>query len=182
MNTIVDEKLISFKELEKKVFKYVCELGCEITKTILESYDKELAATRDAKKYRDKGKRKTSIKTVYGTVEYERRVYKTTLENGETAHIYLLDQEMQMDKIGLISTNLAEKLAMSVTENAYRVTAEQVSSTCGQSISAGGVWNVIQRLGERISEEEDHAVKQMNADQAEGKRETAVLFEEMDGV
>lgn len=182
MNTIVDEKLISFKELEKKVFKYVCELGCEITKTILESYDKELAATRDAKKYRDKGKRKTSIKTVYGTVEYERRVYKTTLENGETAHIYLLDQKMQMDKIGLISTNLAEKLAMSVTENAYRVTAEEVSSTCGQSISAGGVWNVIQRLGERISEEEDHAVKQMNADQAEGQREVSVLFEEMDGV
>ena len=182
MNTIVDEKLISFKELEKKVFKYVCELGCEITKTILESYDKELAATRDAKKYRDKGKRKTSIKTVYGTVEYERRVYKTTLENGETAHVYLLDQEMQMDKIGLISTNLAERLAMSVTENAYRVTAEEVSNTCGQSISAGGVWNVMQRLGERISEEEDHAVKQMNADQAEGTRETAVLFEEMDGV
>ena len=26
------EKEISFKELEKKVFKYVCELGCEITK------------------------------------------------------------------------------------------------------------------------------------------------------
>ena len=182
MNTIVDEKLISFKELEKKVFNYVCELGCEITKTILESYDKELAATRDAKKYRDKGKRKTSIKTVYGTVEYERRVYKTTLENGETAHIYLLDREMQMDKIGLISTNLAEKLAMSVTENAYRVTAEEVSNTCGQSISAGGVWNVIQRLGERISEEEDHAVKQMNANQAEGQREISVLFEEMDGV
>ncbi len=182
MSIIVDEKLISFKELEKKVFKYVCELGCEITKTLLESYDKELAATRDAKKYRDKGKRKTSIKTVYGTVEYERKVYKTTLETGEKAHVYLLDQAMQMDKIGLISTNLAEKLAMSVTENAYRVTAEQVSSTCGQSISAGGVWNVIQRLGERISEEEDHAVKQMNADQSEGKRETPVLFEEMDGV
>lgn len=32
MNTIVDEKLISFKELEKKVFEYVCKLGCEITK------------------------------------------------------------------------------------------------------------------------------------------------------
>lgn len=44
------------------------------------------------------------------------------------------------------------------------------------------MWNIIQRLGERISEEEDYAVKQMNADQAEGKRETAVLFEEMEGV
>lgn len=42
MNTIIEEKLISFKELEQKVFKYVCELGCEITRIILEAYDKEL--------------------------------------------------------------------------------------------------------------------------------------------
>ncbi|MFQ6930488.1 MAG: hypothetical protein ACLRR3_05335 [Eubacterium sp.] len=34
----------------------------------------------------------------------------------------------------------------------------------------------------KISEEEKHAVKQMNADQSEGKREIPVLFEEMDGV
>ena len=182
MSTIVMEKLITFKELEQKIFKYVCELGCEITRIILESYDDELAASRDSKQYRDKGGRKTSIKTVYGDVEYMRRVYRTTLENGERAHVFLLDQAMQMDKIGLISTNLAEKIAMTVTECPYRVTADEISSTCGQNISAGGVWNVMQRLGERISEEEEHAVKQMNADQEEGQREIPVLFEEMDGV
>ena len=182
MNTIVKEKLISFKELEQKIFKYVCELGCEITQIILESYDRELAASRDTRQYRDKGSRKTSIKTVYGEVEYQRRVYRTSLEDGETAYVYLLDEAMQMDKIGLISTNLAEKIAMTVTESPYRVTADTISSTCGQSISAGGVWNVMQRLGERISEEEEHAVKQMNADQSEGTKEIPVLFEEMDGV
>lgn len=182
MNTIVEEKLISFKELEQKVFKYVCELGCEITKVILESYDKDLAASRDTKQYRDKGSRKTSIKTVYGDVEYRRKVYRTSLEDGEKAYVYLLDEAMQMDKIGLISTNLAEKIAMTITESPYRVTADIISSTCGQSISAGGVWNVMQRLGERISEEEEHAVKQMNADQTEGTKEIPVLFEEMDGV
>lgn len=182
MSPIVEEKLISFKELEQKVFKYVCELGCEINRIILESYDKELGASRDAKKYRGKGTRKTSIKTVYGSVEYGRTVYRTVLGNGERAYVYLLDEAMQMDKIGLISTNLAEKLAMTVTESPYRVTAQIMNSTCGQNISAGGVWNVIQRLGERISEEEEHAVKQMNADQTEGKKEIPVLFEEMDGV
>lgn len=182
MSTIVEEKLISFKELEQKIFKYVCELGCEITKIILESYDKELAVSRDTKQYRDKGGRRTSIKTVYGDVEYWRRVYRTNLESGEKAYVYLLDEAMQMDKIGLISTNLAEKIAMTVTESPYRVTADVISSTCGQSISAGGVWNVMQRLGERISEEEEHAVKQMHADETEGTREIPVLFEEMDGV
>lgn len=122
MKTIVEEKLVSFKTLEQKIFAYVCELGCEITKIILEYYDDELAASRDTKQYRDKGGRKTSIKTVYGEVEYWRRVYRTTLDNGEHAHVYLLVQAMQMDKIGLISTNLAEKIAMTVTDSPYRVT------------------------------------------------------------
>lgn len=40
----------------------------------------------------------------------------------------------------------------------------------------------MQRLGERISEEEDYAVKQMEAGQAEGRAKLPVLFEEMDGV
>ncbi len=182
MNTIVNEELVSFKELEKKIYNYICELGRGITQQMLESFDMELSESRDKKKYRGKGKRKTTIKTVYGEVEYSRTVYQTKTEEGQTAHIYLLDEAMHMDKIGLISTNLAEKIALTVTESPYRVTAEQISSTCGQSISAGGVWNMMQRLGEKIDEEELHAVKQMNVDQAEGSEVIPVLFEEMDGV
>ena len=171
MKTIVEEKRVSFKTLEQKIFSYVCELGREITTAMLEAYDKELAEGRDKKNYRDKGIRTTTIKTVYGEVSYGRHVYQTKLEDGKKAYVYLLDEAMQMEKIGLISTNLAEKLAMTVTEAPYRVTAETISSTCGQSISAGGVWNVMQRLGERISKEEEHAVKQMHADQSEGKKD-----------
>ena len=182
MNLIVEENLVSFKELEQKIFAYVCELGREITQILLESYDKELAEKRDKKTYRGKGSRGTSIKTVYGEVEYSRRVYQTKTEDGRTAHVFLLDQVMKMDKIGLISTNLAEKIALTVTESPYRTTAELISQTCGQSISAQGVWNMMQRLGERIDEEERHAVKQMEADQTEGTRAIPVLFEEMDGV
>lgn len=182
MKSIVEENLVSFKSLEQKVFAYVCELGREITRIMLESYDTELAEGRDKQQYRDKGKRNTTIKTVYGEVTYARRVYQTKLEDGRSAHIYLLDEAMHMDKIGLVSTNLAEKIAMTVTESPYRVTAEIISETCGQSISHGGAWNLVQKLGERISREEDHCVKQMEAGQAEGKEGIPVLFEEMDGV
>ena len=147
MKSIVEEKLVSFKLLEQKVFAYVCELGRMITQTILENYDDELARERDKKVYRDKGKRDTSIKTVYGEVEYSRRVYRTEPGDGKAAHVYLLDQAMQMEKIGLFSTNLAEKIAMTVTESPYRVSADVISGTCGQTVSHGGVWNLIQRLG-----------------------------------
>ena len=182
MKSIVEEKLVSFKTLEQKVFRYVCELAQEITRILLENYDAELAEGRDKSQYRDKGKRTTTIKTVYGEVSYARRVYQTNLEDGRKACVYLLDEAMHMDKIGLLSTNLAEKIAMTVTESPYRVTAEIISETCGQSISHGGAWNLVQRLGERIREEEDHAVKQMEAGQAEGRESLPVLFEEMDGV
>ena len=182
MSIIVNEQLVSFKELEQKIFNFVCEFGRELTQVMLESYDRKLAEERDKKLYRGKGKRQTSIKTVYGEVEYSRNVYRTETDDGQTAHVFLLDEAMNMDKIGLISTNLAEKIALTVTESSYRVTADMISSTCGQSISAGGVWNIMQRLGERIDEEEVHAVKQMDADQSEGTREVPVLFEEMDGV
>lgn len=60
---------------------------------------------------------------------------------------------MQMEKSGQISTNLAEKITPTVTEASYRVSADVISDTCGQTISHGGVWNLIQQLGERISEE-----------------------------
>ena len=177
MKSIVEEKLVSFKTLEQKVFRYVCELAQEITQLMLENYDAELAEGRNKSQYQDKGKRMTTIKTVYGEVSYARRVYQTKLDDGRKVCVYLLDEAMHMDKIGLISTNLAEKIAMAVTESPYRVTAEIISETCGQSISHGGAWNLIQRLGERISEEEDYAVKQMEAGQAAGKAEIPVLFE-----
>ena len=182
MKSIVEENLLSFKTLEQKVFAYVCELGRMITQVILETYDDELAKERDTKVYRDKGKRKTSIKTVYGEVEYRRRVYRRESEEWEVAYIYLLDQAMQMEKIGLISTNLAQKIALTVTESPYRVSADVISGTCGQIISHGGVWNLIQQLGERISKEEEYAVQQMEAEQTEGKKAVGILFEEMDGV
>ncbi len=102
------------------------------------------------------------------------------MEDGRTAYVHLLDEAMRMDKIGLISTNLAEKIAMTVTESPYRVTAESISGTCGQSISHGGAWNLAQKLGERISEEEEHCVKRMETGQAEGTEGVPVLFEEMD--
>ena len=182
MKSIVEEKSVTFKELEKKIFAYVCDVAVEMTQIILEDYDRELHDSRDTKKYRDKGCRTTTIKTVYGNVTYDRHVYQTEDEEGHKAFVYLLDEAVKMDKIGLISTNLAEKIASCVTENPYRVTADIISSTSGQTISHGGAWKLVQKLGERVSEEEKLQVKKMNADESEGTREIKVLFEEMDGV
>jgi len=182
MESIIKETLVSFKDFEKKIFVAVCELGQEITKRALEAWDDELAGTRDKVVYRDKGKRTTSIKTLYGTVSYRRRVYQTKQEDGKSRYVYLLDEWMGREPKGLFSANLVESIVHAATELSYRAAAEQVSRTCGQAISHGGVWNLVQDLGKQICQEEEETVHRMEAGQTEGTKTVPILFEEMDGV
>ena len=182
MDIIVDDKAKTFKDLEQEIFKIACESAVEVTKEILKNKDNEIFLNRNKEKYKSEGFRKNSIKTIYGTVEYRRRVYETFSEDGKKAYVYLLDEALGMDNIGLISENLAEKIADIATEAPYRETANEITSTTGISISAQGAWNLMQQVGERIEEEEDHAVKQMRTGNAEGKKAIPVLLEEMDGV
>ena len=77
MNTIINKNTKSFKEFEKNIFDIICLIGESLTSYILEKWDDEINENRDKKKYRNKGLRKTSIKTIYGEVTYRRRVYET---------------------------------------------------------------------------------------------------------
>ena len=63
----------------------ICELGREYTREFLKRYDVYLMQTRDKSAYRYKIKRKTTVKTVYGEVEYKRRIYRVTREDRQTA-------------------------------------------------------------------------------------------------
>lgn len=78
---IVTKDEVKFNDLEKKIFKYVCNLGCLIIKMILEKYDRKIMKTRASKKYRHKWLRKNTIKTIMGEVEYRRTIYEME-ENG----------------------------------------------------------------------------------------------------
>lgn len=182
MENIVAENRKTFKELEQEIYLVSCNAAVEITRRILEHRDQEIFEGHDRSVYKSEGYRKTSIKTVYGTVEYRRRCYRTTLEDGRIARIYLLDKELGVEKIGLISENLAEKIADAATESPYRVAADSVTEMTGNSISAQGAWDMMQRLGERVIKEEEHAVNQMNTNRSRGEKILPVLFEEMDGV
>ena len=80
MNTMLNETALTFKDFEKKTFQMVCEWARNYTREFLERYDDYLMEARDKEAYRNKGKRKTTVKTVYGEVEYERRVYEVIRE------------------------------------------------------------------------------------------------------
>lgn len=182
MKSMIAENGVTFKELEKNIYKWICELGQNFTKEFLERYDQMLMKERDKTRYRHKGLRKTTIKTVYGEVTYNRAVYEVIEEDGTRHFVYLLDETLELENVGLISTNMAELLVKGITEQSYRACAAQVSEMTGQTISAMGVWNVIQALGEKVCEEEKELTEAHKQGKVHGEKESPVLFEEADGV
>ena len=82
MKSMIAENGVTFKELEKNIYSWVCEIGRQFTTEFLERYDKMLMEERDKSKYRHKGLRQTTVKTVYGEVTYQRIVYEVLEEDG----------------------------------------------------------------------------------------------------
>jgi len=171
-----------FNELEKEIFKYCCGLGCEMLKTAFESYDEELRMSRDFKSYRNKGTRKTVIKTVMGEVEFRRTVYETHDDEGRKVHVYLLDEALGRNGSGFFSSLLSEQIVRSVCESSYRGGARAVSEQTGQTISPMAAWQVVQNLGARVDEQELAAAKAAEANRGAGELEAKLLFEEQDGI
>ena len=182
MKTMIAENGVTFKELKKNIYKWICKIGQSFTKEFLERYDQMLMKERDKSKYRHKGLRQTTVKTVYGEVTYSRAVYEVIEEDGTKHFVYLLDETLELENIGLISTNMAELLVKGITEQSYRACAAQVSEMTGQTISAMGVWNVIQALGSKVCEEEKELTEAHKQGKIHGEKESPVLFEEADGV
>lgn len=176
------EKDINFKDLERIIYEFVCQQACKMIVEILEKLDEKLMKERDRDIYRNKGFKKTTIKTVMGEVEYKRRIYEYKTEEGKKAYIYLLDEYLNMETIGHISTNLVEKIVDLATDESYRKTAEKITEMTNQSISHSAAWNIIQTVGEKIAEKEKKEIRLNKEGKLVGKREMKVLFEEMDGL
>jgi len=179
---MITEKRQDFNRLEKEIYSYCCKIGCEMLKNALESWDEELSANRDRKKYRHKGTRRTAIKTVMGTVEYERGVFQQNNENGTKNCVYLLDESMGKSGSGFMSGMLSEMIAKAACESSYRSTSRSVSDLTGQAISHTAAWNVVQELGERMDTVEKQNANIAAAHKGVGRVETPVLFEEQDGI
>ena len=182
MNQILSENEINFNDLEKEIYEIACKNARETMVEILESMDGTLQLNRDKKVYRHKGKRKTTIKTIMGEVEFKRTIYETTNDIGEKAYIYLLDKAIGLETFGKISTNLALKIVEHASISSFRNSANNITSTTGQSISHSGVWNVIQSLGSKLKEIEDKDANLAANGQMTGRNETKIIFEEADGV
>ena len=180
---IVSKEGIKFNSLEKKIFKFVSKLGCWILKLILESYDKKLMKARDSKKYRHKGLRTTTIKTIMGEVEYRRAIYEIE-ENGIKKTVYLLDEQLQINKEGKASENLIEKIIETVPiTDSYRKAETVLKETTNATLSFEWIRNIVVKIGDKITKKEKEERKMLDKGQlVAGLKQIIALFEEADGL
>ena len=179
---IVTENKVSFKTLEEYFFACGCKIAAKALGNYLQEIDQELMKSRDKAVLRHKGHRKTCIKTHMGEVEYSRAVYQVIDGSTEKKFVYLLDEYLGLDNIGFISSSLAGRIADNACETSYAQTAKNISTLTGQSISRQGVWNVVQKIGSKIEQQENRYIELNEEHKLQGEREIAILFEEADGI
>ena len=175
-----------FSTAEQKVYRIAMDFGRGLLRKMLEIRDMQLMAERDSERYRSKGLRKTCIKTLMGEVEYERRVYqdKQTVDakSGKAKSVYLLDEELEIEKIGHVSAEVCKQIASAVCESSYRAVSRQLSEQTGQRISAQGAWNLVQKMGEKINAQSERNAELDEAHAGKGEIATKILYEENDGI
>lgn len=182
MNNIVEKDSLTFKDIEKEIFKYVCQIAVEITQKVLLEYDKKLMQERDTSRYRHKGYKANHIRCVYGDVPYERVVYATYDESGKQEFVYLLDEALRMDTVGKMSLNLVESIVSAASKMSFRDAAEEINRNTEAGITFQSAWNVVQKFGDKLEEEEAALIRDYEKGAIETGKEVPVLFEEADGV
>ena len=176
-------KDLSFGELCGAVYEMVLELGRNIVEEVVEETGKEVHAARDDKKYEDKGYRTTTIKTKLGDVKCKRRVYRNRFAEGDEAkYVYLVDEAMKIEKVGKIEKGFCIEMAETVMEGTFRSAAKNVKDNSGTHLSAMGVWNAFQALGECREKEIARLSELEKKDKGPGEVATKILYTESDGV
>ena len=179
----IDKREIeTFGELVKTAFRTAMEFGRKLVVTVLEARDEELREERDKRRFRCKGKRKTCIKTRLGEIEFSRNVYVDKAAPEQGSCVYLLDEDLGIDRVGLVSEELCQIAAGTVCETSYRGAAKLISETTGQSISAQGVWNIIQKIGVTRGKQIERQANDAVHHNGTGVVQSPILYEENDGI
>ncbi|KYD30829.1 hypothetical protein B4110_2782 [Parageobacillus toebii] len=87
---------LTWKEIELDLFRALQNAFAELFTALLEDIDRQLAETRDKRRYYLKDKRRTTIQTLFGEVTFERNYYDLTVSS---AARYASSKCGQPDKI-----------------------------------------------------------------------------------
>ena len=174
MKIITNEK-INFNSLEENTYKKMMKLGREIIQEDLKMLDNLIKEYRDKEMFECKGIQPTTIKSKLGEIPIMRRRYKMLL-NGKVKYIYLLDEFLQINEIGLYSQSIIEMVAREIAKKSYRETAKTVSEDTENTISHTAVRNIVLKLGDKIKKLEEEKIKLYEDGKIEGTKEAEYVF------
>ncbi len=170
---------MTFSELEREVYRFVCKLAVDIIQHILAEKEKQIHETRDKKRYVANGKRKSNIKVIFGIVEYDRHLY---IDRETGKYIYLFDEHINLCKLGNYSENLVNKMIELVSEMSYRQAEEKMELLTNNKISHQSFWNIVQKYGGILQEKQRSLSGNLVEGNYHGSVQTKVLFMEQDGI
>lgn len=177
-------KGIKFSELERMIYDFVLSLARKILAETLEGMSNDLHMQLDSSRYENKGMRRTSIHTLFGTVTYRRHVYydnETLGEDGKRKCIYPLDESLGMTIFQSYTEAVVETVVKRCTEVSFRKAAQAVSEMTGLSLSHATAWSMFQEFGRSLDDHDRRLVEKDNQQQLDGEKVVPVLFEEADG-
>lgn len=172
----------TFEELVSSVYEMAMQLGREVVSQALETRDQELMKSRDRKRYRCKGKQQTSIKTRLGVIEYRRNVYVDNSVADGIKCVYLLDEDLGIERIGQMAKEVCETVGELVCESSYRAAAKTITENTGLSISPQGVWNIVQKLGQKRCGQVERHAELARRKRGVGCVQSRILYDENDGI
>lgn len=178
---IISENKINFNSLEEKTFKEMMKLGRTIIQDELREIDKVILKYRDKDIFVPKDMQTTTIKTKLGEIPIVRRRYKAKID-GKIEYVYLLDEFLKINSVGLYSEGLVEMITREVTSKSYRKTAQTITEDADSPISYTAVRNIVIKLGERIKSIEKEKIKLYEEGRIEGNKESEYIFCEHDGI
>ena len=175
-------KFETLNEITTLAWKMAMSFGCQVIQKTLEARDQELRKTRDKKRYRCKGKKKTSIKTKLGVVEYCRYVYVDRAAPERKHCVFLLDEDLGTGLQGQMSEEICQLAVDAVCASSYREAARAISDATGLSISAQGVWGIVQEQGAHRQDQLERFVELAEQGASPGVIQSKILCEENDGI
>ena len=175
-------EISTFEDLVETSYELAMAFGRQLVRGILESRDDELRKERDNRRFRCKGKQQTSIKTKLGAIEFRRNVYIDKSIADGVKCVHLLDEELGIEKIGQIARDVCETAGELACVSSYRAAAQTITETTGLNISAQGVWNIVQKLGEQRGEQVERHTELAQMGRGVGCVESKILYEENDGI
>ena len=184
LNLRILQKETNFKDLERKIFRIVCNEAREILKKYLENIDQAIMECRDKDKFKLKDIKERTFDTLFGEVTIERRYYKDS--NDEFR--FLLDEYLNIPANDRQSPALKEIALDLVKELPYRKTADKIDNILETSTSHTTVFNWVQKEGSKLSKEAETKRFDLFRDglipdeKDEDRIEIEHLFVEADGI